>query len=95
LTAAVSLDVIIGMIGIVAAILTTSSFIPQITKALRTRRMDDVSAYLMMLFICGFSLWVAYGVMRNDPIIIGANTIGVGLNVFLLALKFRFSKQLT
>jgi hypothetical protein len=43
----------------------------------------------MLLFIAGFSLWVAYGIMRNDPIIIASNLVGVALNVFLFLLKLR------
>jgi MtN3 and saliva related transmembrane protein len=76
-----------------AAVLTMSSFIPQINKALRTRRMNDVSTYLKILFIGGFSLWVVYGILRSDLIIIGANVMGVAFNVFLLILKSKFTSN--
>ena len=78
------------MVGISAAILTMSSFIPQITKAIRTRRMTDVSVYLMPLFITGFSLWVVYGIMHDDSVIIGSNLAGIAFNAVLLFLKVRY-----
>jgi len=82
-------DLIISSVGIVAAILTMSSFVPQITKGLRTHSMNDISVHLMLLFIAGFSLWIVYGIMRNDPIIIASNLAGVAFNVFLLLLKLK------
>ena len=81
------------MVGIMAAILTMSSFIPQVIKAIKTRSMEDVSVYLMPLFIAGFSLWVAYGFMHNDLVIIGANLTGIAFNGVLLFLKDRYRKM--
>jgi MtN3 and saliva related transmembrane protein len=78
------------IVGVSAAILTMSSFIPQITKAIKTHRMEDVSMYLMPLFITGFSLWVVYGFMQNDPVIIGSNITGILLNLTLLFLKGKY-----
>jgi MtN3 and saliva related transmembrane protein len=78
------------IVGISAAVLTMSSFIPQIGKAIKTRSMEDVSIYLMPLFITGFSLWVAYGFMQNDPVIIGSNVTGIVFNVTLLFLKGKY-----
>lgn len=77
-------------IGISAALLTMSSFIPQIIRAVRTRSMADVSVYLMPLFIAGFSLWVVYGIMRDDPVIIGSNVAGIAFNATLLFLKGKY-----
>jgi MtN3 and saliva related transmembrane protein len=78
------------MVGVSAAILTMSSFIPQIIRVVKTRSMVDVSVYLMLLFITGFSLWVVYGFMHNDPVIIGTNLTGIAFNVTLLFLKDRY-----
>lgn len=78
------------LVGISAAMLTMFSFVPQIVKALKTRRMSDVSLYLMPLFIAGFSLWVVYGIIRDDLVIIGSNITGIILNAILLFLKGKY-----
>ena len=78
------------LIGVSAAILTMSSFVPQIVRAIKTRSMVDVSVYLMPLFIAGFSLWVVYGFMHDDPVIIGSNLAGIAFNATLLFLKGRY-----
>ena len=90
---AVEPDMVIQLIGIAAAVLTTSSFLPQIVKAYRTKSMEDVSRYLMSMFATGTILWMVYGVYKSDPIIIGANAIASGFNFVLLYMKFAYRKK--
>jgi MtN3 and saliva related transmembrane protein len=84
-------EYLIFVIGIFATFFTLWSTVPQIRKSLRTKKTDDVSKWLIISLITGLSLWVLYGVTEGDTIIIGANSIGVSLNVFLLILKLKYS----
>ena len=84
--------VLADTIGIIAGILVLSSFIPQLHKAYKTKRMLDVSIYLMGLLASGLFLWVIYGIIREDPVIIGTNVSGFILNVILLILKLKYDK---
>ncbi len=83
--------IIADTIGIIAGILVLSSFIPQLYKAYKTKKMQDVSIYLMGLIASGMFLWVIYGLIRKD-VIVGTNISGFILNVILIALKFRYDK---
>jgi MtN3 and saliva related transmembrane protein len=80
------------VIGIIAGTLVLSSFIPQLHKAYKTKRMLDVSIYLMGLIASGMFLWIIYGIIREDPVIIGTNTSGFILNVILIILKIKYDK---
>ena len=80
------------LIGITAGILVLSSFIPQLHKAYKTKRMLDVSIYLMVLIASGMFLWVIYGIIRRDPVIIGTNAAGFILNIILMILKLKYDK---
>ena len=80
------------VIGIIAGILVISSFIPQLNKAYKTKRMIDVSIYLMALIATGMFLWVIYGIIRRDPVIIGTNAAGFILNIILMILKLKYYK---
>lgn len=84
-----SLTIIIGGF---ATFFTLWSTVPQIRKSLRTKKTDDVSKWLIISLISGLSLWVVYGTIKQDVIIVLANSIGVSLNVILLMLKLRYSK---
>jgi MtN3 and saliva related transmembrane protein len=83
----------VDIIGTVAGILVLSSFIPQLMKAYRTKKMFDVSAHLMVLIASGMSLWVIYGFIRSDPVIIGTNATGFALNIALLVMKIKYDKM--
>ncbi|MGA7369231.1 MAG: SemiSWEET family transporter [Nitrososphaeraceae archaeon] len=82
----------VDIIGITAGILVLSSFIPQITKAYKTKKMSDVSIHLMILIASGMFLWVVYGLIRSDLVIVGTNATGSALNVCLLVMKIRYDK---
>lgn len=84
---------IIFLIGILATFFSLWSTVPQIRKSLRTKKTDDVSKWLIMCLIGGLSLWVLYGILKTDIIIIVANAIGVSLNSYLLFLKWKFTKN--
>jgi MtN3 and saliva related transmembrane protein len=81
------------IIGTVAGMLVLSSFIPQIVKAYRTKKMFDVSAHLMILIASGMLLWVIYGFIRSDPVIVGTIAAGFALNITLLVMKIRYDKM--
>ena len=81
------------IIGTVAGMLVLSSFMPQIVKAYRTKKMSDVSAHLMILIASGMFLWIIYGFIRSDPVIVGTNAAGFALNITLLVMKIRYDKM--
>jgi MtN3 and saliva related transmembrane protein len=87
------IDALIPIVGILATIFAISSTIPQIIKGIKTRKMDDVSALLIVALIVGLSLWVVYGVAKSDIVIIGGNSVGVLLNAMLLLLKIKYSRE--
>lgn len=81
------------IIGIIAAICTTSGFIPQIIRGMRTKRLDDVSPLMCTLLIFGLSLWLSYGIHIEDMIIIVANAFGVLFSVIIITLRFKYMRQ--
>ena len=87
----ISGDFLIFVIGLFATFFTMWSTVPQIRKSLRTRKTNDVSKWLIISLITGLSLWVLYGVVKGDMIIVGANSIGVSLNAILLILKLKYT----
>jgi MtN3 and saliva related transmembrane protein len=87
------LNFLIPFIGILATVFAVSSTVPQIIKGMKTKKMDDVSVWLIMALIAGLSLWVTYGIAKGDIVIAGGNSIGVALNVILLLLKMKYSRK--
>jgi MtN3 and saliva related transmembrane protein len=78
------------IIGIVAALLTSFSYVPQLRKMWVRRSAKDVSNITMLQLMIGCVLWLIYGVFRRDMIIIGANVVAVISLAIGLALYYRY-----
>lgn len=77
----------INMIGAVAGVCTTVSFIPQVLHVYRTRSVQDISAGMYSLLTLGLALWIGYGVaLRAYPIII-SNSISFVCVLAILIMK--------
>lgn len=78
------------VLGMAGALLTSTSWIPQIVKGIRTRQLRDISTAMLVVFGCGTFCWLIYGVGLGDWIIIGANAWAFSNIVLLLTLKLWF-----
>lgn len=77
------------IIGSIAAVLTTSSFLPQAIKVLRTRNTEAISLTMYALFTCGVTLWLVYGIITVQWSITIANAVTVVLAAIILGMKLR------
>jgi len=81
------------ILGLAAGICTTVAVIPQIKKAWKTKKVEDVSPGMFSILILGVFLWIIYGITQNDLPIIAANGISLGLNGVMLYLMLRYQKK--
>jgi MtN3 and saliva related transmembrane protein len=81
-----------GVIGIMAGILILSGWVPQIVKGYKTKRLTDVSAYLMILIFAGAVLWLIYGMALDDVYIMGVNLAAMVLTMIVLSMKLKYEK---
>jgi MtN3 and saliva related transmembrane protein len=80
-------------VGIVAALLTCFSFVPQVIKMYRSKSVKDVSPITFFQFSLGASLWVAYGIHLNDAIIIASNCIVIVTLLTAIVLYSKYSRN--
>lgn len=78
------------VIGSMAAILTTTAFIPQAWQVWRTRHTADISLGMYTLFTTGVALWLYYGILLSAWPVIIANCITLLLAGAVLLMKIRF-----
>lgn len=79
----------VPIVGYTAAVLTTSSFIPQAVMTLRTRDVSGISAVMYSAFVVGVALWLVYGILLGDAAIIGANAVALLLAGTILTVKLQ------
>jgi MtN3 and saliva related transmembrane protein len=76
-------------IGVLAAILTSLSYIPQVRKAWPRGSTRDLSLRMLAVLTSGLLLWVVYGFLKGDWVIVVANCVGALLSGSVLAFKIR------
>lgn len=79
----------IEILGLVAAALTTASFLPQAILVLRTGNTDGISLAMYILFTLGVAGWLIYGIMINSLPVTIANFVTLLLAASILFMKFR------
>jgi MtN3 and saliva related transmembrane protein len=81
------------IIGVVAATFTSFGFVPQVRKMWRRRSARDVSHITLFQMMIGCLLWLAYGLVRRDIIIIIANVVAIAVLVVGVILYYRFREK--
>ena len=75
------------LFGYLAAVLTTTSFLPQAVMTIRSRDTHSLSHGMYSMFTCGVLFWMLYGIHKQDSVIIAANALTLMLATPILAIK--------
>lgn len=77
------------LIGLVAACLTTISFLPQAVMVLRSGETSGISLTMYAMFTVGVAGWLIFGLLQNSLPIILANAVTLVLAAIILSMKVR------
>ncbi|MCK6425557.1 MAG: SemiSWEET transporter [Burkholderiaceae bacterium] len=80
-------------VGLLAACLTTLSFVPQAWHTLRTRDVSGISLTMYSVFTAGVALWLLYGLLLGAWPVIVANVVTLALAATILTMKLRFGRS--
>jgi len=81
------------VIGTIAGILTSVSMIPQLIKVLKEKDVENLSWGMIAVLLTGVSLWVVYGIMKDELPIVLSNGFSVLVNTTLLIYYFRYKNK--
>jgi MtN3 and saliva related transmembrane protein len=78
------------LVGLVAGILTTIAFLPQLLHTWRTKSAKDISLRMFLLFCTGVLLWLIYGFMIQSLPVMLANGVTLVLSGAILVMKLKW-----
>ncbi len=81
------------IIGVAASACTAASLIPQLTKVLKEKKAENVSLVMLVVLFIGLGLWVYYGLLKKDLIIILSNSFSFIINVLLAIFAIRYKQS--
>ena len=83
----------VAVVGTVAALLSITSFAPQILKIWKENDASSVSLRTYIVTVTGFACWIAYGILIKAWPVIASNTACLLMSGAVLAMKWRFDRN--
>ena len=80
----------ITLLGLVAAICTTVSLLPQVIKTIKTKHTKDLSLSTYAVLTTGIFLWFLYGILIKDLPLVLANGITLIFTATILFLIIKY-----
>ncbi len=80
-------------LGLVAGVLTTIAYLPQLIKTWQSKSADDLSWSMLIILCVGIILWLVYGFSIHDIPIVAANIVTFMLASVILVLKIRYKQE--
>jgi len=84
---------LITLLGLIAGLFTTLSFLPQAVKIIKTKEAGDISVFMYIFLECGLSLWFVYGILIKSFPLMLANGMALLLSSIILILTIRYGKK--
>jgi len=81
------------IIGIIASVATAVSLLPQLIKLLKEKKSDNISYGMISILFVGLILWITYGVMKEDWIIVISNSVSLLLNILIVIFSIKYTKK--
>ena len=75
------------LIGLVAGVLTSISFIPQSIKTIKTKDTRSISLITYILYVLGVAMWIIYGYLTKDMAVFLTNVVTIIPCTIILSIK--------
>ena len=83
----------VEVLGYSACAVTALTFLPQVIKTWKEKSAKNVSLMMFVIAAINEVMWIAYGVMRNDMVIIITNVIMIVMAMIMISLKLRYKHE--
>ena len=80
----------VDIVGYSACAVTALTFLPQVVKTWKEKSAKNVSLLMFVIAAVNEVMWIVYGVMRNDLVIIITNAIMIVMAFTMISLKLRY-----
>lgn len=80
----------VDILGYAAGAITSLTFLPQVIKTWREKSAKDVSLLMFIIAAINEVMWIVYGVLLNNWVIILTNAIVLAMSLTMIYLKLRY-----
>ena len=80
----------VDILGYAAGAITSLTFLPQVIKTWKLKSARDVSLLMFVIAAINEVMWIVYGALLNNWVIILTNAIVLAMSLTMIYLKFRY-----
>jgi MtN3 and saliva related transmembrane protein len=81
---------LVDIVGYTAGAITSCTFLPQVIKTWKERSAKDISLVMFIIAAVNEVLWILYGAMLNNWVIILTNAIVLSMSIIMIFLKLKY-----
>lgn len=85
------MEFIIEILGLIAGVITSIGFLPQLFRGYRTKKLEDLSYFMPIVLAIGMTLWFIYGFLINSIAVMVANAFSICCSIGLIIMKMKYS----
>lgn len=80
------------ILGYSAGAITALTFLPQVIKTWKDKSAKDISLLMFVIAAINEVMWIWYGILLNNWVIILTNAIVLTMSSIMICLKLRYNK---
>ena len=81
----------VEILGYVAGLITAFTFLPQVIKTWKTKSAKDVSMAMFLIAFTNQVLWLLYGLLIDNWVIISTNALMLVMTGIMIGLKVKYN----
>ena len=81
----------VEILGYAAGAITCLTFLPQVIKTYKSKPAKDVSLMMFVIAAVNEAMWIVYGALLNNWVIILTNAVVLSFSLIMIGLKFRYN----
>lgn len=81
----------VEILGYAAGAITCLTFLPQVIKTWQSKSAKDVSLNMFIIAAINEVMWIVYGALLNNWVIILTNVVVLSMSLTMIWLKFRYN----
>jgi MtN3 and saliva related transmembrane protein len=83
----------VDVLGYIAGAITALTFLPQVIKTWREKSARDISLLMFLIAAANEILWIIYGALLDNWVIILTNAVVLAMSSTMIFLKLRYNKK--
>ena len=81
----------VEILGYSAGFITSLTFLPQVVKTWKEKSAKDISLLMFVIAAINEVMWIVYGVLLDNWVIISTNAVVLSMSLIMIFLKFRYT----